>query len=106
MSEEINPNLVEIKKFVKPDLVVIDIRKTYSGIEHFRLSFVFKESLVAEEQCDEEGNPTNGYRDTIYCACKLEGDEVIYMSPKFGWMVHEKATEKHANEIAEKELLK
>ena len=105
MKEIIRKNLVQIKKFVKPDIEIIEMRETYSGQEYYLMSFVFSDNLVVEQKCDEDGE-VNRFSEVVYYGAKLEKDLVITAHPKYGWIVHNEATELLHNNIAEKELLK
>lgn len=98
---------VEVKRYVRPDLVIIEKRKIYNDtIEYRRLSFLFDEMMYTDEECDEEGSLPERYaRYTRYHACRKIGDEICIMNKNRGWIVHKEATEALAEIIAEKELL-
>lgn len=101
------PELVPVKRYVRPDLTLIEKRKKYGdNYEFIKMSFVFNDMLVVEEECDEEGNLKTQYSRYIkYEACRRIGDDVCIMHKDEGWVMHEQATEILAEKIAERELL-
>ena len=101
--------LMQINKFIEADLTYIVKDKKYDDkCEYMKASFSFAEQIFVLQKCSEEGFVlTDSWNaETIYNACKLDGDVVMIMNPKIGWVRAEIATEKYANILAERELLK
>jgi len=99
-------SLIEIKKYVLPDLTIIESVEQYDKkYEYFKYSFAFSESIVLIEDCDEEGNTKYSYREKTYRACKLDGDDVYIVDPKIGWIKHVLASAHWHDKIAEREIL-
>ena len=105
LKDVIEQTLIEIKKFVKPDLVIIESRTGYSSLEYYKMSFIFNEELMAEQQCDQDGLVINEYKGINYYGCKIVKDKVVYLNPRFGWIIHSEATSEYRDMIVDKELL-
>ena len=96
---------VQIRQCVRPDLSVIESRKTYSDkFEYHKIFFVFSEGIAVRKECNEEGKLI-GYRDDRYLACQLVGDDVRIIDEQVGWVSHTIATTAWAEIVADRELL-
>ena len=97
--------MIEIKKYVKPDLVIVRSRgPTLSGYEKF--SVVLSENVVVVENCDdEEGFKVNTWS-RRYFACRLVNDTIEVCVPKLGWIeAYGEINNKYKNNIADNILL-
>lgn len=100
--------MVTIKKNVYPDVQVVISKESYGDkIEFKLLSFVKSESVIIEEDCNEDGFPDrNSYRSPQYIACRLTEDVIEICDPKFGWIpADERLNEEYKSILADKELL-
>lgn len=103
--EELQDEFIEIKRYVAPDLVFTEEREAYGGkMEYFRLMFSFKEEVFVQEEVEEDGSK-KGWSGKRHRACKRVDDQVYVMNDKHGWVIHKKASQILAEQIAEKALL-
>lgn len=100
--------LMQINKFVEPDLAYLTIRKKYDDkLEHIYCSFSFINNICIMEKCEADGSPITNSWDVSkeYIACKLEEGHVMIMDMRIGWVRADEATEKYIEILADKELL-
>lgn len=95
---------VLIKKWIRPDLVIVQEDRTYVG-NYYKMSYAFSEELVIRRDCLQNGTNKYSYEDGTYVACKLVKDEIFVMHSTYGWVFDEEATKKWHDIIAERELL-
>ena len=101
--------LIQINKFVEADLTfTIKVKKYDDKYEYMKTSYSFAEQIYVLQKCTEEGVLITDSWDahTSYGACRLDGDVIMYVDSKLGWVRDEVGTEKYANILAERELLK
>ncbi len=101
--------MIEIRKFVEPDLVLtIGVKEKYtnSNRTHTKQSIIFSEQIMVIQECDIHGNLTPYGEEGRYLACRVV-DEVIEICDNFrGWIrADEKLQEMYKNEIVDKVIL-
>lgn len=101
------PMMVTIQKHFLPDTQVVIRREEYNREKHFLVSLVISESVIVEEECDEEGFPKRGFTERPeYKACRLNKDIIEICDVKYGWMpAEEELNSAYANTLADKALL-
>lgn len=101
--------LMQVNKFVESDLSFVTSIKRYDDKYDFmRISYSFAENVYVMQKCTEAGIIITDSWDATcsYGACRLDGDIIMFINEKYGWIRDEVATEKWANILAERELLK
>ena len=99
---------VTISIEVTPDLVMIKHEKERYSTDKMifrKYSYIFSHDMCLIRNVDEAGNPI-GYSDPEFFAVRLKDGKVQVLDKKWGWLADLEATEKYAELIAEKELLK
>ena len=98
--------MIEIKKWVKPDIIKI-LHKTnnYSSEKFTQYSILIEQSIMVTHDCHEDGEIESYKRDGKYFGLRVNKDIIEVCIPKYGWIpVYEEIQEIYNNEIAEKAI--
>ena len=98
--------MIEIKKFVEPDLVVIKKLESYNT-KYEKITLLFSECLVVVENCDEQGDVDSyNHRHKKYYGCRIVSERIELCIPTAGWIpAYEEIQEKYKDELADKAIL-
>lgn len=99
---------VTIKKNVSADLQAVVATESYGGkFEYHLLSLVISESILIEEECNDEGIPDrDSYKEPIYGACRINNDVIEVCHQKLGWVPADpKLNDAYREVLADKALL-
>lgn len=96
---------ITIKRYIAPDFTLHQKKKSYSdNYDYHVLHFSIKENFLIIEDADEEFNIKYGTSEVG--ALKLEDGFIYFLDKRNGWLPHLEATEKYAEILAEKEMLR
>ena len=99
--------MIEIKKWVKPDIskILPTNKDTYSPSTHQLFSVIFKDQILVVSECGEKGISEYGLV-TNYYGLRLVEEKIEVCIPKCGWVpIYKEIQDVYSNEIADKAIL-
>ena len=98
--------MIEIRQWVKPDIVcVLPKQNVYGDETHDKYSIVIEKQIIVIQSCDSEGNLPH-YNNANYYGLRVIKDKMDICLPKHGWIpVYEEIQDMYNEELAEQVLI-